>query len=486
MSTCGEVFEFKSKCEHAQKVGCDIWCDKCDGHRSVSSCRNLHSEISIKVLYTGRYPYNPFGNTPQYYYVIHKLYKFHNSLHLCYGCNEELSCLNFTSGQIAKRHHRRKCRTCQTENVKLQKNRSDIKRKRCYIEPAMKINVREGVSDMNILLKYYLTIPGEDLAACLLKLVISPPEAVGPHYLAHLSDGTYEWISQLKKFYYYKDKLTTKLVNLYIVPADMCPTQVRLQKPVQRVDTSLLFIRLIASFLLKKEFPTDTFTNRGFRAGVNNSVQVDSEYCRGGCGKMVLTCKALPYCPSCNCAELQQALCAESLPPKYNKNTNSVVDWARKALMDKFSKVAIKAAIYAMIQTKFWTKCVEFAMEYDSATQSMRSEYLSSMCGICGGPCGVYIYFENMSTTVTTGNGSPKLPWNEAHYDSNDNQSPVDQESKENLKIELNSTKFCRNKESFIASEFTPTQLFGNTAKQIKRSQHRLLSIKETFDNLSL
>ena len=116
--------------------------------------------------------------------------------------------------------------------------------------------------------------------------------------------------------------------------------------------------------------------------------------------------------------------------------------------------------------------------------QPMRSEYLSSMRGICGGPCGVYGYLEKTSNVLTTTHEAPKLPWlTVAHLA----ESAESAESKEFHETEQSSAKFCRSEGALLASGFTPAQLFGDSAMgQIVRSQRRLSKIQGNLVDFSL
>ena len=427
---------FVSNCHLAQKYyrdnGLRHWCLRCDYWTPIAATR---CQVVVKKVL--RYAY------PECTIYSHILVRYHHHLHNCAGCKKKLPCWSFNAAQVANRATKRKCRNCQL--VCPDKEREVAVAAAAAAWRAERANLLLTVNEKLAGEKtiYFLSLPHAHLVKCLTQLVENPPSLPGPHLLACKSvvfsladlkastpfptrvcalvqeyyNDELQWIPKSGRYNEHKNALK-EADTIVTVPADMCPTQVRLKKPVQRVDTSLHFVWLIVAFIMKENLDTETFKCRAFGPGPNNSVQIDKQLCAGGCGEKVPSCKALPYCPACICREMRDALSTDEItvgePPKYNPMTNSVVDWARKALFNRFTRKEIQTAIGELVLSPFWKETVEFAMKYEMEVQLMRQGFLHTMCGICGGPCGIYSYFEKMADTVKCGKAK-FLPWQEDH-----------------------------------------------------------------------
>jgi len=491
--------EFESRCAVARRVteetGVLHWCGNCDLNTPspASTCVNVATEYSEGkyVSWNGMVRFN------------HSLRRFHDSNHSCSACRSRKRCWKFNAAQIRKSANSRKCMVCQkTCPNKLRELAYAEKLKRYRIErKTLTCTVAEKVGDMKC--DYFLQLPCSQLVSCLTRLVESPPKELGPHLLAckkvvplELLECSLEvfpkslcvivqgylietpvWVPRCGLYHEYKEAIE-KADQLITMPADMCPTQVRLRKPVKRVDTSLTFVRLILCFILKEKLPTKTFRRRGFGSGMDNSVDVDGEPCAGGCRSKVLSCKALPYCSGCNCREMQAALGA-CAPPKYSPQTNSVVDWARDALFARFSRRQIRKAIGELVLSKFWKETVEFAMKYEMEVQEMREEMLSTMCSICGGPCGIYSYFEATAATVKSDRACC-LPWQEA------GEEKKVLTTKTTLVREDDGATYNRTNASFsLGGGAAPASVFdfnGAAAEQIAKAERKKVDIGENLD----
>ena len=434
------------------------WCTICDlGIMPPrSNCKKL------VVWKTTQVPH--WYDNRTYTRTDHKVYRFHHRRHLCSICNTPRECCDFNGSQLQKPSTSRKCLDCQqTCPDKLLALEILEKMKNARIVAMQKrLTVAEKMNRPKI---YFLQLPIDKLVTCLWHILSSPPPDEGPHLL--VLDDHPIWVPMSGRYVDHQKTILDATV-LVLVPADMCPTQIRLKKYIKRVDMSLMFLLLIVGSIAK--LPLKLFTRRYFGAGQDNSVDVHKEQCGGDCGfNYILSNKALPYCPDCICKIIRDVTHA-SVPPTYDVMTNGVVDWARNALLARFSVHQITTAIKEIVLSFFWKDVVEFAMLYEMETQLMLQEKLKTMCSICGGPCGIFSYLEATADTVMSMN-RPVLPWKPETTYLNI------------IRRESNNTLFDRTGAASFLLQPSFFDLQDAATKQIVKSQKRVDQIEQNLRN---
>jgi hypothetical protein len=474
-----------SKCAHAVKLkgstGLDHWCEFCD-RDFLGKVQSRHKRLAfVKEEKKTGGTVNSYTYT---YTVQHAVYCYSAEKWICGTCFLEKPVSGFTNSQLRKPTKwflegpfwfleekfyelTKKCRDCQkTCPFKLKEIENKAAKKKDRETAAMnRLTVAEKLNQPK---EYFLKLPIDMLVSCLWLIMSSPPPAEGPHLLAYQADPTADpiWVPMCGRYSDHQQTIE-EATRLVLVPADMCPTQIRLNKFVKKVDMSLLFLLLIVGSIAKLSLKV--FTTRKFSSGQDNSVNVHSEQC--GCGIKVLSNKALPYCPSCICRIFCEVTGA-SEPPKYDTMTNSVVDWARDAILEFYSPDQITHAIKAVVTSSFWKDTVEFSMNYEIEVRKMMTEKMSTMCSICGGPCGVYFTPETTADTVTIKFLAP-LPW-----------QPSDKKSI--FSREENNDPYYRPTGALfgLQLDMTPSSFFdfnGAASKQIENAEKAMQLTKENL-----
>lgn len=461
---------FLSRCPNAKKLtestGKHHWCDWCDRCDVYNKPRNRYTDI-VKLYEKKTSGHGEYSTSTYTYIVSHVVRCQSDKEFLCDTCHVLKPVREFTNAQLSK-GRTRKCLECQKTCPVQLKLSADKAAKKKYRDTAKEKN--KTVSEkLNKSKEYFLQLPIDMLVACLWFIMSSPPPAEGPHLLAYQADPTADpiWVPMCGRYSDHQ-KTIDKATRLVLVSSDMCPTQIRLNKFVKKVDMSLQFLLLIIGSIAK--LPLKVFSQRKFESGQDNSVNVHDEKC--GCGKDVLSNKALPYCPSCICEEIREVT-GTSEPPKYNAMTNSVVDWARASILEFYSRTEITDAIREVVSSFFWKEVVEFAMKYEMEAKLMRIEKLSTMCSICGGPCGVFSYFETTADTLTFKKLSP-LPW-----------QPVS--AGKSISDRVKSTElFCSTVPLLVLpNSMSPSSLFdlnGAAEKQINNAEKSIKAIQENLE----
>ena len=407
-----ELAEMKiiSYCKYVYNDGRQ-WCERCD--RFPDKPQRRFTKGIKKITEHNRSTYYKDS-----YDVIHDVRVVIDKEFLCYTCSSLKPLNAFSGSQLRKKEA--KCLECQKTCPFVLKLSADKAKKKTAFDIKREGNktVSEKLNEPEVEPEkgdpekvkpdkdHYTLLPIEMLVAFVWFVMSSPPSAEGPHLLAYQADPTADpiWVPICGRYSDHQQTIE-KATRLIRVPAGMCLTQIRLNKPVKKVDMSLQFLLLIIGSIAK--LPLKVFTQRKFESGQDNSVNVHDEKC--GCGKGVLSNKALPYCPSCICEQIREVT-GTSEPPKYNAMTNSVVDWARESILNIYSHTEITDAIREVVTSSFWKDVVQFAMNYEIETQKMQQEKLSTMCSFCGGPCGLYYIPEATADTLTVKKLSP-LPW---------------------------------------------------------------------------
>ena len=404
---------FISCCKYVDKNGLQ-WCERCDLFPGFPGKPQRRFTMGIKnfteIIWDSHYnrPYN----------VKHEVRVVIDKEFLCYTCSSLKPLNAFSGSQLRKKEA--KCLECQKTCPFVWKLSADKAKKKTAFDIKREGNktVSEKLNEPEVEPEkgepekvkpdkdHYTLLPIEMLVAFVWFVMSSPPSAEGPHLLAYQADPTADpiWVPICGRYSDHQQTIE-KATRLIRVPAGMCLTQIRLNKPVKKVDMSLQFLLLIIGSIAK--LPLKVFTQRKFESGQDNSVNVHDEKC--GCGKDVLSNKALPYCPSCICEQICEVTGA-SEPPKYNAMTNSVVDWARASIIKIYSHTEITDAIREVVSSSFWKDVVQFAMNYEIETRKMQKEKLGTMCWCCGRSCGLYYTPEATADTLTVKKLSP-LPW---------------------------------------------------------------------------
>ena len=446
--------------------GREYCCKRCDGTAGLPLRRNTWF-VTIEVIET--YGYKPYTYT---HLVAHEMWCLNDRVkkeYLCKTCDLLKPLALFTNSQIRKgRKKGRMCIECQESCPAIMKIAED-KEERKKARDRAKEEKKTVSEKLNKSKEYFLQLPVDMLVACLWVIITSPPPAEGPHLLAYQADPTADpiWVPMCGR-YTDHEKTIEEATRLVLVSSDMCPTQIRLNKFVKKVDTSLQFLLLILGSIAK--LPLKVFTQRKFGSGQDNSVNLDKEKC--GCGKDVPSNKALPYCPSCICKEIREVTGA-SEPPKHDAMTNSVVDWARESITGFYSRTKITDAIREVVSSSFWKEVVEFAMKYEMEAKLMRVEKLSTMCSICGGPCGVFSYFETTADTLKFNKLSP-LPW-----------QPVSDVKSTSGQVKSTELFFRTDAPFDLPNSESPSSIFdfkGAAEKQIKNAEKQIEAIKTNLE----